>query len=84
MRTQEALGYIVSLAKFRTRQTERVNIIGSTILVCNDVNSNSTSTVSGKISAFWRFVAPRVLASSQTKLFQTSVGTFCEMKIASI
>ncbi|CAH8644920.1 unnamed protein product [Dicrocoelium dendriticum] len=79
LRTKETLGYHVYLRCWRSSPggSQRAGI---SLVACSQANQFSVNHVSGRMSAFWYRIAPRILAALSPEGFQTAVDSLITVK----
>ncbi|TNN08084.1 Nardilysin isoform 2 [Schistosoma japonicum] len=72
LRTKESLGYTVYLRYWRSSPGGTQHS-GISLVACSPANKFSIDHVAGRITAFWRQLAPRIIAAMPSEAFKTSV-----------
>ncbi|CAH8608782.1 unnamed protein product [Schistosoma haematobium] len=72
LRTKETLGYTVYLRYWRSSPGGTLHS-GISLVAYSPANKYSIDYVAGRLTAFWRRIAPRIIAAMPSETFKTSV-----------
>ncbi|CAH8534824.1 unnamed protein product [Schistosoma turkestanicum] len=72
LRTKETLGYTVYLRYWRSSPGGNLHT-GISLVAYSPANKYSIDYVAGRLTAFWRRIAPRIIAAMPAEIFKTSV-----------
>ncbi|CAH8862157.1 unnamed protein product [Trichobilharzia szidati] len=72
LRTKESLGYTVYLRYWLSMPGGNCHS-GISLVACSPANKFSVNFVAGRLTAFWRRIAPRIIAAMPPENFKTSV-----------
>nr|CAH8862051.1 unnamed protein product [Trichobilharzia regenti] len=72
LRTKESLGYTIYL-QYWLSMPGSTSHSGISLIACSPASKFSVNFVAGRLTAFWRRIAPRIIAAMPPENFKTSV-----------